>query len=861
MTLQAGTTVGPYEVVAPIGAGGMGEVYRALDRKLNRELALKVLSASLSASAEHLRRFEQEARAASALNHPNIIAIYDVGRVDSVSYIAMELVDGQDLRAMTAGGPIPLKQVLRIACKVADGLAAAHEKGIVHRDLKPENVIVSNEGFVKIVDFGLAKLVPPFSQTDTTRPHTSPGSVFGTVGYMSPEQASGKLTDFRGDQFSFGVILFELATSRRPFERATAAETMTAIIREEAPPLPEGLEPVRERLEAVLSRCLAKDPRDRYGSTRDLARDLREIRDAITRPADSDRRSAPLQRLKVSRSRLSRVAAAVALVAAVAVGGMALRDYLRVPAPTARSIAVLPFRNLGGAAANQDFTDGLSETIAARLAEAPALRVISPFDGVAPSSTQSAIELARQRGVDVLLRGSVQHSGNYLRVTYAVIEGSTGRQMAGQTVTGPSGDLFGFEDGVAEQILHTLGATKAPARRSTVALTSPEDQRLFVEAVGLMQRPRDEKAIDGAIDRMEKLLREARDSASINALLSEAYISKYILTRKPTWVEQASLYADRAIQLDPSLPKARVSEGHVKLTTGRYGEALAEFQHALGGKPDLYDAVLGAAQAHEALGHASEADRGYARAVSLRPDLPSPLNLYGRFCYSRGDFVRAVDLFRKVTEILPDSPRGYTNMGAAYQALGRYDQAVTAYRRALSIGPNGVTWSNLGACQFSLGHYSDSAHSFEEATRLTPGNYLYWANLGDACRMLPGRTADAEAAYSRALAIAHQDASINPNDAVARAVTAGVMAKTGDASGARRELDRALHLNPTDPNVLYQASVVALRGGDHDRALDWIVRAIRAGYGPSDAERDPDLGPLHQNAAFIDAVQKAKRKS
>ena len=861
MTLQAGTTVGPYQVVAPIGAGGMGEVYRARDRKLDREVALKVLSAELSTSAEHLRRFEQEARAASALNHPNIIAIYDVGRIDSVSYIAMELVDGHDLRSMTAEAPIPLKRVLRIACKVADGLAAAHEKGIVHRDLKPENVIVSNEGFVKIVDFGLAKLVPPFSQTDTTRPHTSPGSVFGTVGYMSPEQASGKATDFRGDQFSFGVILFELVASQRPFERSTAAETMTAIIREDAPALPEGLEPVRERLEGILARCLAKDPRERYGSTRDLARDLREIRDAITRPADSDRRSGPLARKEVGRGLVSRVVAATALVAAVVAGGMVLRDYLRVPAPSVKSVAVLPFRNLGGAAVNQDFTDGLSETIAARLAEAPSLRVVAPFDGAAPSSMQSATDLARRRGVDVLLRGSVQHFGDNLRVTYAVIEGSTGRQMAGQTVTGPARDLFAFEDGVAEKILHSLGAAQAPVHRSTVTLTNPQDQKLFVEAIGLLQRPRDEKAIDGAIDRMETLLREARDSAPINALLSQAYISKYILTRKATWVEQASLYADRAIHLDPSLPKARVSEGQVKLTTGRYAEALAEFQRALNTKPDLYDAVLGMAQAHEALGHPSEADRFYARAISLRPDLPSPLNLYGRFCYSRGEYVRAVGLFQRVTEILPDSPRGFTNMGAAYQAMGRYDEAIAAYRRALSNGPNGVTWSNLGVCQFSLGRYSEAARSFEEATRLTPGDYVFWANLGDAYRMVPTESSKVVAAYQHALTIARQNASINPNDAVARAVTAGVLAKTGDLAGARREIDSALHLNPTDPNVLYQATIVALRTGDHDRATDWIVRAIRAGYGPSDAERDPDLGALRHDAAFIEAVQKAKLKS
>jgi serine/threonine protein kinase len=274
LTLQAGLEIGPYRVLEPIGAGGMGKVYRARDIKLERDVALKILPPEV-ASAEAMRRFEQEARAASSLNHPNIVAIYDVGRVDSIAYIAMELVEGQTLRGLMTEGPLPLKETLRIAVKVADVLASAHEHGVIHRDLKPENVMIARDGYVKLLDFGLAKVRQSFASGDRTQRLTTAGHVFGTASYMSPEQASGKPIDFRSDQFSLAVILYEMIVGERPFDRATAAETLTAIIREEAPPLPRSTD---KGVRQIIARCLAKSPQLRYASTRDLARDLRDLR-------------------------------------------------------------------------------------------------------------------------------------------------------------------------------------------------------------------------------------------------------------------------------------------------------------------------------------------------------------------------------------------------------------------------------------------------------------------------------------------------------------------------------------------------------------------------------------------------------
>ena len=287
MSLTPGSRLGPYEIVAALGVGGMGEVYRARDARLGREVAVKVLPADLSSDKDRVRRFEQEARSASGLDHPNIITIYDIGSADSTLYIAMQYVEGKTLRELLSSGPLPTKKVLEISVQIAEGLAKAHAAGIIHRDLKPENVMVSRDGFVKILDFGLAKLTAPqteeqLSEVPTAMAGTRPGLVMGTVGYMSPEQASGKTLDFRSDQFSFGSILYELSTGKRAFQRGTTAETLTAIIREE----PEPVSAINPRAPAplrwIVERCLAKEPEERFETTRDLARDLASIRDHLS---------------------------------------------------------------------------------------------------------------------------------------------------------------------------------------------------------------------------------------------------------------------------------------------------------------------------------------------------------------------------------------------------------------------------------------------------------------------------------------------------------------------------------------------------------------------------------------------------
>ncbi len=286
MPFAAGTRLGPYEIISTLGAGGMGEVYRARDTRLGREVAIKILSPELSSNQDRLSRFEQEAYSASSLNHPNIITIHDIGSANSTRYIAMELVDGRTLRELMSSGPMPLRKAISITTQMAEGLAKAHSAGIIHRDLKPENVMITKDGFVKILDFGLAKLFAADKQEGVsslqTAAGTNAGMILGTIGYMSPEQASGEQVDFRSDQFSLGSILYEIVTGQRAFQKKTTVETMAAIINQDPQPIASVNPQVPAPIRWFIERCLAKDPVDRFASTDDLSRDLKSIRDHIS---------------------------------------------------------------------------------------------------------------------------------------------------------------------------------------------------------------------------------------------------------------------------------------------------------------------------------------------------------------------------------------------------------------------------------------------------------------------------------------------------------------------------------------------------------------------------------------------------
>lgn len=602
MSLPSGTTLGPYEILGPLGAGGMGEVYRALDTRLNRRIAIKVLPSDLADDRDRLRRFKQEAEAASALNHPNILTIHDIGHEAGVAFIVMEWVQGQTLRDLLAGSRLPPRRLAQIAHQTAEGLAQAHAAGIVHRDLKPENIMVSDTDRVKIVDFGLAKLQrpdgPELSQTMTQSAGTAAGVVLGTVGYMSPEQASGRDADHRSDQFSLGLIAYEAVTGRRPFARPTAAQTLAATIEADPQPVDALNRAVPPHLALVIHRCLEKNPANRYESTRDLARDLQQVATAAPAVTTS---------LVRRRFRVETIVAAAILLSAVAVGSwMWLRPGASGTA--APVVAVRAFRNLSQDASQSFFSEGMTDEIRGQLSKISALRVLSR-SAVDRFGDADGPAIARELGTSHLVEGSVRVDGGRVRVAVELVDAVTQQTRWSEQYDRELADILTVQSQVALQIAQRLAATLSPAERERLepqATQNPEayalylqaqamrgmaDRKRNLEAIGLYERA---LALDPRLARAKAALayrvffraytedrkhandaiRLALDAAAIDSTLAVPHFvlgSTYGLLGR---LEQSRLAFLRALELDPNHSGSMQNLSYMYGISGQLDESL-----------------------------------------------------------------------------------------------------------------------------------------------------------------------------------------------------------------------------------------------------------------------------------------------
>jgi len=594
----------------------MGEVYRARDAKLGREVAIKVLPSEVSSSGERRARFEREARAASALNHPNIVTIHDCGSAGPNFYIVMERVDGRTLRDMLAAGPLPVKRIVEIAAQLADGLAKAHAADIVHRDLKPENVMVTTDGFVKILDFGLAKLLPQDPQDVSreaptgTQPAlaTDAGVVLGTVGYMSPEQASGRSVDFRSDQFALGAILYEMATGKRAFRRNTAVETLSAIINGEPPPVASFNPGVPVELRRITERCLAKAAEDRYASTRDLARDLRDARDQLAEAAGSLRRasgSAATVPADGSAARTSRrwpllLSGAAIVVLALAAGSVILERRSRgrpAPREAQASIAVLPFQTFGGTADEEYFSDGMTESIITDLAKAKGLLVIArnsvfQYKG----KTVDVPTVGRELSVAYVLEGSVQRSAGRVRVNAQLIDVATGFHRWAERYDREMKDVFDVQDDISKNIVAALAQSLQPAAaHPRLAPTANlEAYDLYLQGLSVFRRAGSRQNLEEAIALFERAVAADPQFALARARLAASYQSmSYTYDPRREWDAKGHAEVQKALALDPNLAEAHYARGLLgwaPLQGFQFEAAAADFRRAIEISPSLADA-------------------------------------------------------------------------------------------------------------------------------------------------------------------------------------------------------------------------------------------------------------------------------
>jgi serine/threonine-protein kinase len=837
---------GRFLIRGQVGAGGMGEVYRADDTRLKRTVALKRLAPHLREDKTYREHFFKEAERASGLTGQHVAAIYDVLEEQGEIFLIMEYVEGETLRQRMQS-PLTLEEFLDIAVQCADALVSAHSRGIVHCDLKPENIMLTPAKEVKILDFGVAK---HFLRPDQSSTAERPGGLAGTPSYMSPEVLLERPPDGRADIFSLGVVFYEALAGHHPFQERSFVGTSDRILRESPPAIRTFNPLVPPTLETLVNRMLAKTLDKRVASAPELLVDLRALRGAA--PTFSAL-VAPPRHYSVVKAVLVSVLLLAALLVVIIKKQQIGRWLGRKDIPQEKYLAVLPFNS--GDASSRAFSDGLTESLAAKLKQLGPrypLQVVPPTEILVEGVT--SVEQARKNfGATLVLEGTLRESGNLVRVSYSLVDARTRSQLQAASITLQAGDPFGLEDRVVDGVLDMLGLELRNPDRAAMAshgTAEPAAYDFYLRGRGYLQDYHKPESLDSAIAVFGHALERDPNYALAYAGLGQAYWDKYEETHDQSWVGRASQACQHAVDLGRELANGHTCSGLVYNGTGKYEQAEKEFQNAIKLDPDSDDAVRGLGLAYERLGKLAEAEKTYQQAIALHPNDWADYNWLGKFYYTQARYDEAARMFSQVVALAPDSGRGYSNLGGTYLNLGRYADAIPLFERSVAIRPTADAYSNLATAYFYQQRFTEAARTYEEAVKLNSLDYEMWGNLGDAYYWAPNEQSKAAAAYGKAVALADVALQVNPRDPVILCNLALYHGMLRQKEQAFAPLHRALAMDPNNPDFLFKAAEINSEFGSTEQALTALDSAIQRGYSRFFVRDHPIFSSLHRDERF-----------
>jgi eukaryotic-like serine/threonine-protein kinase len=871
MTLAPGTRLGTYDILASIGAGGMGEVYRARDSKLDRDVAIKVLPPSFASNPDAMARFEREAKSVAALSHPNILAIFDFGREDGATYAVMELLEGDTLRGRLEAGPLAPGLALDYALQIARGLAAAHEKSIVHRDLKPENIFLTRDGHLKILDFGLAKRVEPVSpDTATSGPTvdpTEPGTVMGTVGYMSPEQVRGLPLDHRSDIFSFGAILYEMLSGRRAFRRETASDTMAAVMRDEPPDLTESGRAVPIALDHVVRHCLEKDRANRFQTARDVVFALGETSSSAGAAAHA---TGSFRRTPKRSGIVLGAAAGLALLLAAGAWWLWRRSS-GGGAANVRRIAVLPFENQG-AAGDDYFADGVADAVRGKLTSLGGIEVIARASSTPYKKTSKPPqEIARELDTRYLLTATVRWSkgggSDRVLVSPELVEIRDNGPPASrwqQSYDAPLTDIFKVQSDISSRVAQELGVALGVLDKRRLSVTptgnlAAYDAFLKGEAAGVGSDPASQRK---ALAFYEQAL--ALDPGFVQAWARVSGTNSFLYansTPDPGLSKRAREAAEKAIALAPDRPEGHLALGsYRRLVTSDLAGALEEYWKAERLSADRSVVLAHSAVAEcelgnwdAAVGHLRESERLDPRSAARKRILGQTLVRLRRYGEAKDAIDRGLALAPGELALIEEKALAY---------LGEGDLAA-ARRVAEATYPN-VNPSDLIAY---FAKYWDLVWLLNDTQRrqlltLTPGAFdddrASWGLALAQASALAGDTGNLRLYAEEARKAAEAQLRSTPDDPDFHTLLGVALAYLGRKTEALAEGERAVALQPVSrskvfgPYLEHQLARIEILTGEPERAIDRIERLLRIPYylSPGRLRIDPNFDALRGNPRF-----------
>ena len=855
-----GTSVGPYQVLARLGAGGMGEVFLGHDTRLQRRVALKRLTPILAGPDDAQRRIFREARTIARLTHPNIAAIYDVLDEPAGAFIVMEYVEGESLAARLRRGMLQPDEVRRIVRQLASALAAAHAHGIVHRDLKPANIHLTPDGTVKVLDFGIAKLAAPAADpsADTTDHAAGEDTLGGTPGtpiYMSPEQLFGLEVDGRSDIYSAGVIAFEMATGRRPFEETNAAALAFAIKTNLAPSAAAINPVVPVDLSTAIGKALNADPGRRFQTAEEFGR---AFADSGATTSRIDGISPPPQPARWRWS-VAAVLVGVLVAAGVARGPVARRaeSWFSGSPAVAPALAVLPVDNATGDPQTAYLGDAIASAVASALRASGGVNVV-PRKAVAPFAIKRTdyAALRQNAGADYVLDITMKSTGPAPEAIMRLQQTTARAPAVQQTIDGTPVQI---EQRVIEAVASVLlpraqrrsllqeGARRLPTR-SDQALLSFADARALLDRADLPDH------VSRAIDRLQHAVDLDPQFAAANAALGAVLIGRYEKTPEPALLDRANKAIATALKLNSDSSAARYAFGYFQYATGARDSAAATLQRAIALDPDNDDAhrVLGW-RVFVTQGRMDDAIAELREAVRIRPESFENHYRLGNVLYMAGRYDEAVTAYRKGTELQPARADVFTNLGATYWMLGDVTQATGNYEHAVSTGAgDALAYGNLAVAYYFAGRYREALDACLEAIKRDPKRPSYQRDLGGYYEKL-GRHDDARLAYRKALELAGRALAGNSRDARTIVLVAVCEAHLNERSAAERHIAEALALAPKDLEVLFRSAKTYAVLGDRAAALQRLQMAIERGYPAQLARNDPELLPL-KSPGFENAV-------
>jgi serine/threonine-protein kinase len=842
-----------FEVHEILGRGGMGAVYHAKDRILKRDVALKMLR-PLAASNLQQDALLEEARMASQLNHPNIVTIYDVARAKDSNYIVMEWVDGQGLDELIPGHGLELIQAIEYASQIADGLSFAHQKYIVHRDIKPQNIMLSSQNSIKILDFGIAGLMNQDSHEDTNKQSPTINAITGTPNYMSPEQIQGLNLDQRSDIFSFGIVLYEMLTGKRPFQGLDVETIHQAIKAGDYCPILKLLPDLPIHIAKLVEKMLATHREERWQSSAELAAEIHAIYNQLTYKKNWWQR----------RGFISKAAIILPFILVI---GFSAKEII-FPASTqqlierqlkeATKIAILPFENISGDPLIQLFSDGLAVNLGSDLsaiASELGNTWIVPSTEISRMKDPTPKDVTDKYGVNLILTGSIQHMGSTRLMALNLLDASNGQLLKTTEVEIDAEQLFQGHAKVRQEALSLLDwkipdslKTKFEAQRPQLDGAYKE----YIKGIGYFYRYDQPDNLNKAEDAFKDAIELSPEYTLAFIGLAETQLIKFRQTKNNKWLFEMEKTINSLSKISTESCQVDYLKAELLTRKGEYQQAINLFKNCLKENSKHIPSYLGLANAHSKNGEIGAAERYYEKAIEISPNNVKSIIDYGIFHYYNGNYIKAIDQSNALASIAPNNVNAYIYLAGNYYALGKIDEAIQNTLYAIDLKPTDSGYSNLATMYYSKKEYDKAVSAYEQAINLNPTYYIFWGNLADAYKILDNiNTNDA---YLKAIELAYESLKTNPKDSTVIADLAYYLANVGEITQSLTFANKIGINNTGEENFMVATAYDVLN--KPQLAIEHLKIAISKNYSMEEIRNTPLLKNTKADAKFEQLINR-----